>query len=344
MWDKLKQIKIEAQRWVRWAEEHLKDKSGEQKKEIVLNLLLEKCDIPWVPKFIEKIIYGVVIDSVCRFFNWFTDWDFANVELSEEQMGKIADVLDAPDRVMAKAAIAGPGMSLDERLEQLYVNYKIVTDPEPNEWSKYPPHMSEEEVQEDENRIQDNYDRSITFSLKWEGGKNYTRKGDEYTLKNKADKGGPTNMGITLPTLAAAFSSGLVKSADLDDLTREDVEKIYKVNYWDRHGWGDLAWPVCLCALDCSINHGGFAWILQRACVALGSRVDVDGKYGPRTRAAMISQADHNPAELAQKIVDERKKYYDNLIAKDPGQKANLKGWYNRLRGMAETAGVKSPV
>ena len=51
----------------------LKGKAGEQKKEFVVNKLVQVIDIPFVPSFItkeaEKFIYGLVIDAVVYMFN-----------------------------------------------------------------------------------------------------------------------------------------------------------------------------------------------------------------------------------------------------------------------------------
>ena len=193
--------------------------------------------------------------------------------------------------------------------------------------------------------VNDNFQSSVAFVLKWEGGKNYTGAANgKYVMKNAADLGGPTNMGITKPHLAAAYAQELVPHNNLDGLIKEEASAIYRENFWLRYSWCALTWPSCLCALDCSVNHGGFAWILQRACRELDVKLAVDGKYGPQTLAALAALSADKPRELAQAIADQRKIYYDNIVSKNASQKANLSGWYNRLRDMAVECGVKSPV
>ena len=181
---------------------------------------------------------------------------------------------------------------------------------------------------------------AIAFSLKWEGGRNFDDVGGVPVLKPYArhDKGGPTAFGITIPTLKCAHASGVVKHADICKLTPDEAKAIYRKNFWERYGWGELRWPVSLCCLDVSINHGGFAWILQRACKALGVDLAIDGKFGPRTFAALKSL---EPKTLAAEIVAQRKAYYEKIVAGDPGQKVHLEGWMNRLNDMARTAGVE---
>ena len=336
MWEKLKKLVVEQ---VLWAEQHLKGKSGDEKRKTIVEKLCDLVDVPMIPEFVERPakrwVFGYLIDLACEKLNWLTDWAFGDVALSDSQTAAVAECLEAP---VPKLAASMRAATVDERLAELCNQYKVVP-------------IAEASVEDPEAPLEtvavipsaDDFERSISFSLKWEGAKNYTGNANgKYVMKNPADKGGPTNMGIVKGTLAAAHAQGLVPHNDLDILTQAEAKRIYRKNYWDRYGWGELAWPVCLCALDCSINHGGFAWILQRACVRLGSKIAVDGKYGPKTREALLSAL--NATALAQAIADERKAYYDKIVANDPGQKANLKGWCNRLRGMAEAAGLKSPV
>lgn len=321
---------------VLWVEQNLKGKTGEEKRKAVIERACDCVDIPLVPEFVERPIkrwvFGMIVDAVVEKLNWLSDWAFGDLKPTEEQVGKLAEVADAPMAMLARASTAG---TFDERLEDLYRQYKVVPldlTPRPETVAVVPP--------------ADNFAQSIAFTLLWEGGKNYTGEANgKFVMKNSADLGGPTNMGITRPTLTAAYAQGIVKHNNLDVLTKDEARAIYRKNFWDRYGWGDLAWPVCLCALDCSVNHGGFAFILQRACNNMGAKLAIDGKYGPKTRAALVELSASRPVELAQEIADERKVYYDKIAAKDQTQKeGNLKGWYNRLRGMAEAAGVKSPV
>jgi lysozyme family protein len=300
-------------------------KTGEQKKEILVNYLAELYDIPGIPNFLEtpakKFAIGLIIDKVVEKLNVLTDWNFGGIQLSNKSLDKLAEVIPAPTTFAFETVKGMPTEAeLDAKLDDVFARYNAA--PKDDKW-----------------------EQAIKFSLQWEGGKNYAGDADgAYTMLNPADKGGPTNMGVTLPTLAVAVASGVIAQSDLDLLTLEDVKAIYKANYWTARGWDELPHPVSLCALDCSINHGGFAWILQRACKDLGADITIDGKYGPNTKDILVGLAEVRAAELAQAIVNQRKAYYDNIVAKDPGQQANLKGWYNRLKAMAVASGVKSPV
>lgn len=105
----------------------------------------------------------------------------------------------------------------------------------------------------------------------------------------------------------------------------------------ESYGWDQLEYPVALCCLDCCINHGGFALILQRAAIDCGQSVTVDGKFGPKTFAALKACP---PLTLAKNIYEQRKKYYEKLIARNPSQEKFRKGWFRRADEMAREAGI----
>lgn len=184
------------------------------------------------------------------------------------------------------------------------------------------------------------FQKSIAFSLQYEGGQNFYVKDGKAIVKgkSKADKGGATAFGITAPILKEARKAGIVKHSDITKLTQAEAQKIYKKNYWDRYGWGELASPANLCCLDCSINHGQFAKILQRAARDCGQNIKIDGKYSKATLKALKAC---DPVKLAQAIVNQRRAYYNGIVAAHPEQKVHLRGWMNRVNGMARAAGVR---
>lgn len=186
---------------------------------------------------------------------------------------------------------------------------------------------------------QEKFNRSIEFSLKWEGGRNFNIVNGRPVIKGKAkaDLGGATAYGITWTTLKSAHKIGIIPHNDICKLTQEEAKLIYKKNFWDKYGWEQLEWPVCLCCLDCCINHGGFASILQRAAIDCGQSVVIDGKFGPKTFAALKACS---PQTLANAIYRQRKIYYEKIVARNPTQKVFLKGWLARADEMAREAGV----
>ena len=183
------------------------------------------------------------------------------------------------------------------------------------------------------------FERSIAFSLKSEGGRNFNIVNGKPVIKGyaKADLGGATAYGITWDTLKSAYKSGIVSHNDICKLTLDEAKLIYKKNYWDKFGWEQLEWTVCLCCLDCCINHGGFASILQRAAIDCGQSLVVDGKFGPKTFAAIKAC---EPKMLAAAIYKQRKIYYEKIIARNPTQAKFRNGWFRRADDMAKAAGV----
>lgn len=319
MKEMLKNIKKWVLEQVVWAEKNLKGKPGAEKRAAVVAKVDDMLALPWWLEWADGPVIGWLVDAACERLNWLTDWKFDEVDLTPERAEKLAVAMDAP--LADVKAAAGEPKSLDDRLAELSERYGI-------EQEKPTP------------TPKDDFKMAIAFSLKWEGGKNFDNVDGKPVLKPyaKHDKGGPTAYGITIPTLKYAHASGVVKHGDICKLTPDEAKAIYRKNFWDRYGWGELRWPVSLCCLDVSINHGGFAWILQRACQALGADLAVDGKFGPRTFAALKSL---EPKTLAAEIVAQRKVYYEKIVARDPDQKANWNGWMNRLSDMARTAGVE---
>jgi lysozyme family protein len=184
---------------------------------------------------------------------------------------------------------------------------------------------------------EDSFQEAVKAVLGFEGG--YANDPD--------DRGGETNFGVTAGTLAAARKAGVVDRSDVKGLTRDEAAKIYKSQFWDKYGLGELPQPVGLVMFDLNVNHGpgGMAKIAQRAVNDLGKRLGIDGRWGAQTRAAVKALAEADPKGFAAALLRERKAYYDGIISRNPSQAKFKKGWYdNRLVKLAALAGVESPV
>ena len=177
------------------------------------------------------------------------------------------------------------------------------------------------------------WDRAIAFTLRWEGG----------YVNNPADKGGPTNRGITQGTLAAAYASGIVKHCNIKALSKAEAMSIYHTKYWDPYDWGRYGEPVDMIMFDMAVNHGmgGAARIAQRACVSLGASIAIDGKWGPQTRGVLYEVAWKNGLALSKMLITKRLAFYDRIVAARPSQKSFLKGWRNRTFALAKECGVR---
>jgi lysozyme family protein len=191
--------------------------------------------------------------------------------------------------------------------------------------------------------------KAISFTLKYEGGMNFDVAADgSYVMKeaSKNDPGGPTNMGILMSTLAAAIGQGVILDIKLHALTKEQAMLIYKKNYWDRYGWGEVNWPACAVCFDSCVHHGGFAKILQTAANDLGYKdqiVTVDGKFGPVTYAAVKKLSEDKPDEFAQALVNRRWWYMQDTISRNPALEYARNGFANRVNALADLCGLKRP-
>ena len=138
------------------------------------------------------------------------------------------------------------------------------------------------------------------------------------------DRGGPTNMGVTLATFRAYY--GKEKTADdLRRMTDTQWTRIMKV-YWDSCK-GDRIdnQSIANLVVDWEVNSG----IKGRKGVQRCLGLTVDGVFGSKTLAALNSQ----PAKCVFcKVMDARMRYYTDLVAAAPSQAVFLKGWMNRLK------------
>jgi lysozyme family protein len=173
-----------------------------------------------------------------------------------------------------------------------------------------------------------NVDQLIDEIIKIEGG---------YVI-HPIDKGGPTNMGITLATLSA-WRGHRQLSADVQRLTKAEAKDIYESEYYVRPGISKLPELIQPVAFDMAVNMGPkqAIKIIQKACTLLGRQVKMDGKMGPMTVLAAQSVCD-TPKAVLRAITDTRKEFYQKLVDDDPKQGVFLAGWMNRADKFSEVA------
>lgn len=145
-----------------------------------------------------------------------------------------------------------------------------------------------------------------------------------------ADKGGPTNWGITQETL----SGWLGREASIDDvknLTRETAAQIYKALYIKAPGYLQLNDDALVEQLiDAGVNHG-----TKRARRLLQQALGVadDGVIGPVTIEAAKAL---KPYEVYCRFMAARLAYFA-ICSKGKLQNENSGGWANRCAIMIRT-------
>jgi Glycosyl hydrolase 108 len=115
---------------------------------------------------------------------------------------------------------------------------------------------------------------------------------------NANDTGGETNFGI---------SSVNNPDVDVNSLTPESAAAIYKERYWDAINADSLPPAIREIAFDAAVQHG------------------------PSTAKNLIRMSGGDP----QRLLAERKKLYDAIVANNPTQREFYDGWMNRLAGLA---------
>jgi hypothetical protein len=121
-----------------------------------------------------------------------------------------------------------------------------------------------------------------------------------------------------------------------DDPTPEWIAKKYHDSYWAESRADLLPKGVGEEVANIAVNEGlGVAFkILQQSLNALGARISVDGKIGPATENAAISQ---DPHLLCLKIGEYNDKHYKEIADKRPDLRDNLRGWLSRDQQMIQT-------
>jgi len=162
-------------------------------------------------------------------------------------------------------------------------------------------------------------------------------------VNHHADKGGPTNCGITSLSYAEYFKrqSENITKAEIRGVTKELAEKIYYTLYYVRPNIISLPPLIQPIVLDMAVNHGrrGAVKILQTALVGSGySNTKPDGLIGQQT----ITTSERVVAELGSHfiniIIDCRLNYYQEIINTDPSQAVFMRGWFARAESFRQQA------
>lgn len=129
------------------------------------------------------------------------------------------------------------------------------------------------------------------------------------------DPGGATKYGVTVHTMRRLgldlTGDGRVDASDVQRLPRAKAHEIFVQHYFHAPGISRLPEALHATVFDMQVNAGANAVkILQRLLRKMGFRVAVDGRIGPRTRAAAEAAARAAPNHIADAYGIERRNYY----------------------------------
>lgn len=165
----------------------------------------------------------------------------------------------------------------------------------------------------------------LPFILSWEGG----------FVNNKNDRGGATNKGVTLTTWKSIGydkdKDGDIDVTDLKLITDADVrDRVLKPHYWDKWKADEIKdQSIANLLVDWLWASGKWGIIYPQQVLG----VKADGVVGAKTLAAINNHP--NPAVLFSKLWARRKQHFNAIAAATPSQRVFLKGWCNRLEGIA---------
>ena len=172
------------------------------------------------------------------------------------------------------------------------------------------------------------YRELMTFIRKWEGG----------FVDDPQDRGGATNMGVTIGTWRTygydKDKDGDIDVADLKKMSLGDWEAIFKKQYWDRWQADSIKHKeVAFMLVDWVWGSGSYGVKIPQRVLG----VKADGIVGPKTLAAVNSR----PRSFALELAKERLAYLHRIVKSDSTQKKYIKGWANRVNDLVRLCGFE---
>lgn len=149
----------------------------------------------------------------------------------------------------------------------------------------------------------------------------------EYSNRS-ADRGGPTNFGITLKTLRWVRDNADLTAEDVKRLTKDEAHIIYQQKYIEAPGYNLIPNDKLKVQLvDFGVNSGP-----DRATKALQRVIGVkdDGHIGQITLAALTRFGYSKANNL---LMVERILLLGRIVRDDPTQSENINGWLIRATG-----------
>ena len=144
-------------------------------------------------------------------------------------------------------------------------------------------------------------------------------------IHHPADKGGPTNYGVTLAKLRDWRGNPNLTANDVQMMRRGEAALIYMRDYIERPGFNLITDErLRHQVIDFGVNSGPgtAARKLQQVAGA-----DQDGVIGPQTLNAIRRMG---AAKVNNLLMAERIKFMGKIVSSDHSQAAFINGWLNR--------------
>lgn len=162
-------------------------------------------------------------------------------------------------------------------------------------------------------------------SLGWQKAYEDVLRNEGGYSDQKFDRGGRTMQGITEDVYREWTGD---PHASVRNITQDEIQQIYKGQYWDAIHADELPPKVAYQLFDFYVNSGG--WAVKRLQRIVGATED--GVIGPNTKAAINNYVQqYGEDALAKEILDARADFIGKVLQAHPEQVKFRDGWYNRL-------------
>lgn len=169
--------------------------------------------------------------------------------------------------------------------------------------------------------------KALAFTIGSGQGRNLGEEGG--FVDNPHDHGGRTNRGITQASYDRFRIQLGLQPADVKDVPEAMVTQFYQALWVSAH-CDDMSLGLAVSHFDWTVNHGLGRYHVAGSLETLQEtlQIQVDGVYGPATRAALLAQ-DHD--DLWREYNKLRHDWYVARVQSHPDQAEFLKDWLGRV-------------